>query len=123
MRRDKKESFEKLSSYFVYIQQLCKKDTILVLNSFNLEYIQLFHFIQKNFHSFEYMNDEKINYHFFVNLLFSRLSITYKITTNALQGLKKLKIIRKKQPKTITIRCKIPSISFFISISSLNNVV
>ncbi len=60
------ESFEKLSSYFVYIQQLCKKDTILVLNSFNLEYIQLFNFIQKNFHSFEYITNEKINYHFYV---------------------------------------------------------
>lgn len=60
------EPFEKLSSYFIYLHQLSKKDTIFILNGFNTEYLLLNQHIQKMYSNYRPLYHELMNHQFFV---------------------------------------------------------
>lgn len=60
------DTFEKLSSYLIYLHQLSKKDTILIINGFSTEYLMLNQHIQRMYPSYHPLYNDKINHQFSV---------------------------------------------------------
>jgi hypothetical protein len=60
------EPFEKLSSYLIYLHQLSKKKTILIVNGFSTEYLKLNEHILRMYPSYLPLYNDKINHQFYV---------------------------------------------------------